>query len=192
MESCSTHIITELPTFRNYWYNEISSLMLILICWHKIIPHHCSHSAIVYGPIFFSFKLKDLWKVTPITLSFRTPKTFRNTSYTAGWHSWSVTNWWMHKRSAAGHLIFFFKIILASWNFTPFRHICHPKLSGQAYITFSFISSSIWNADSQTYLSKDTATDHLIKSNTILILSYPFLLRQFIYKTIFALSNSIF
>lgn len=87
---------------------------------------------------------------------------------------------------------FLFLIILTSQNLTPFRHICHPKPNGQAYTTFSFITSSIWNAGSQTYLTKDTAADYLIKSNTILIPPYPFLLRQFIYKTIFALSNSIF
>lgn len=87
---------------------------------------------------------------------------------------------------------FFFKIILASQNLTPFRHIYHAKPNGQVYISLRFITSSIWNAGSQTHLTKDTAADYLIKSNTILILSYPFLLRQFIYKTIFALSNSIF
>lgn len=42
------------------------------------------------------------------------------------------------------------------------------------------------------YLTKDTAADYLIKSNTILILSCLFLLRQFIYKTIFAFIQQYF
>lgn len=42
------------------------------------------------------------------------------------------------------------------------------------------------------HLTKDTAADYLIKSNTIFILPCLFLLRQFIYKTISAFIQQYF
>lgn len=199
MESCSTHIIFFSSSLTlSFQHSETTGIMRFPVSYSfsypniKIVSHHRSHSAIVYGPIFFSFKLKDPWKITPITLKFSNSKTLQK-HFPHGWLALLISDKLMIAQEVSCSTIyFFFKIILASQNFMLFRHICHPKPSGQAYTTFSFITFSIWNAGSHTYLTEDTAADHLIRSNTILILSYLFLLRQFIYKTIFTLSNSPF
>lgn len=104
----------------------------------------------------FSFQLKDMWKATPIVVSFQTPKHFLNNSHMADSQSFHPHSKLMHKRSIA-------------WCFYYFI-VCFLKILA----VVNWDSFSVENHNFETYTPYKTqwTREHYLKPHCFLIMKY--------------------